>query len=164
MASLYTSTLQRRDYHGCRILTPMQPCKPLLLSVIWGLSPRCIVYCLLITAGSSSRPSSFLAQGRQSHSSGGPGDGGAPAPGRPGFMSARTQLVTDLRKKGHHQQANKLQQVCSLNLVAGHLLIIILTLLAGLTACKLFLIQNSFAADVDVYWLLLLLMLLLECP
>ncbi|KAF6255419.1 fidgetin-like protein 1-like protein [Scenedesmus sp. NREL 46B-D3] len=30
--------------------------------------------------------------------------------GRPGFMSARTQLVTDLRKKGQHQQANRFNQ------------------------------------------------------
>jgi hypothetical protein len=31
--------------------------------------------------------------------------------GRPGFMSARAQLVTDLRKKGQHQQANRFNQV-----------------------------------------------------
>jgi hypothetical protein len=31
--------------------------------------------------------------------------------GRPGFMSARAQMVTDLRKKGQHQQANRLNQV-----------------------------------------------------
>jgi hypothetical protein len=35
--------------------------------------------------------------------------------GRPGFKSARAQLVTDLRKKGQHQQANMLSnQVCCL--------------------------------------------------
>lgn len=43
---------------------------------------------------------------------GGPDDGSCVGgAGRPGFMTARTQLVTDLRKKGQHQQASKFNQV-----------------------------------------------------
>ena len=42
--------------------------------------------------------------------SGGAG-GGLPS-GRSGFMSARTQLVSDLHKKGQHQQASMFQASC----------------------------------------------------
>lgn len=43
---------------------------------------------------------------------------GAGGGGRPGFKSARAQLVTDFRKKGQHQQANMLShQVCSCRLL-----------------------------------------------
>ncbi|WIA20132.1 hypothetical protein OEZ85_005982 [Tetradesmus obliquus] len=74
---------------------------------------------------SSSRPGAtpFQQIMRQGHvqqgaaaadagAAGGGGDDGScvGGAGRPGFMSARAQLVTDLRKKGQHQQANRLNQ------------------------------------------------------